>query len=74
MSAPWNNTRLVSQSRWRVMAVHLFAKALGVLCHVEGYPFGSARRYVRPKEQEWSFATFGPYTFVSNTGGDDAAR
>lgn len=29
--------------RWRVGVVHLFAKAMGVLIHVEGFPFGSSR-------------------------------
>ena len=32
-----------SQPRWRVAVVALFAKLMGVLIHVEGIPFGSAR-------------------------------
>jgi hypothetical protein len=31
------------QPRWRVAAVALFAKLMGVLIHVEGAPFGSNR-------------------------------
>jgi hypothetical protein len=32
---------------WRVRAIHWLAKALGVLVHIEGRPFGSNRIYVR---------------------------
>lgn len=30
---------------WRVWLLHLIAKALGVLVHVEGFPYGSVRLY-----------------------------
>lgn len=30
---------------WRVALIHLLAKLLGVLVHVDGLPFGSARIY-----------------------------
>lgn len=32
-----------THARWRVLPVHLVAKLLGVLVHVEGMPFGSNR-------------------------------
>lgn len=31
------------QPRWRVALVARFAQLMGVLIHVEGFPFGSAR-------------------------------
>lgn len=38
------NLKLVkNQPHWRVALVHLFARMTGVLIHVEGFPFGSAR-------------------------------
>lgn len=38
------NVHLIEkQPRWRVRLVHYFAKLMGVLIHVEGIPFGSAR-------------------------------
>ncbi|MCY0910881.1 hypothetical protein [Massilia antarctica] len=33
-------------TRWRVLPVHLIAKLLGVLVHIEGIPFGSSRTYL----------------------------
>lgn len=29
--------------RWRVGVVHVVARLMGVLIHVEGFPFGSSR-------------------------------
>jgi hypothetical protein len=40
------------QPRWRVYAVHLFAKAIGVLAHVEGFPCGSTRLLKKGRGQE----------------------
>ncbi|TWI69032.1 hypothetical protein IP91_00097 [Pseudoduganella lurida] len=36
--------------KWRLRLLHLFAKALGVLVHVRGCPFGSVRLYRRSPE------------------------
>jgi len=30
---------------WRLKVIHLTAKALGLLIHVEGYPLGTTRNY-----------------------------
>ncbi|MCV9940926.1 hypothetical protein OIU35_31635 [Boseaceae bacterium BT-24-1] len=38
-----HNLKLIYQAAWRVRIVHYVAKALGVLVHVDGMPFGSAR-------------------------------
>lgn len=38
-------------AKWRVLPVHLVAKLLGVLVHVEGMPFGSARNYLSSAEK-----------------------
>ena len=35
-----------THAKWRVLPVHLVAKLFGVLVHVEGMPFGSARTYL----------------------------
>jgi len=43
ISIPYENAKLTMYPPWRVWLVHLFAKPLGVLVHVEGFPFGSAR-------------------------------
>jgi len=34
---------------WRRRLIHVFAKALGVLVHIEGFPFGSNRIYLRSR-------------------------
>lgn len=45
------NIKLIErQPHWRVAAVHLFAKLMGVLVHVEGFPFGSSRLNSARKE------------------------
>jgi len=30
---------------WRVIVLHYVAKALGILVHVEGFPYGSRRNF-----------------------------
>lgn len=32
--------------KWRVVFVHIVAKLLGVLVHIEGVPFGSSRIFL----------------------------
>lgn len=39
------NLNLITQDGWRVRIVHYIAKAIGLLVHVEGIPFGSNRHY-----------------------------
>lgn len=41
------NLNLVTQDSWRVRIVHYVAKAVGLLVHVEGIPFGTNRIYQR---------------------------
>jgi len=43
LSVPYQNAKLTIYPAWRVWLVHLVAKPLGVLVHVNGYPFGSNR-------------------------------
>jgi hypothetical protein len=40
----YNLHLIQGQPRWRVAVVALFAKAVGVCVHVEGFPFGSSRK------------------------------
>lgn len=35
---------------WRRRLIHIFAKALGVLVHIEGFPVGSNRLYLRSRQ------------------------
>lgn len=37
----------MKQPGWKVTVVHYIAKTLGLLVHVEGYPFGSSRNIRR---------------------------
>ena len=41
------NLNLITQAAWRVTILHWVARALGVLVHVEGMPFGSTRNFKR---------------------------
>ena len=50
-----HNRSLISQPTWRVYVIHLAAKALGVLAHVEGIPIGSSRLF--PRRYRASFSS-----------------
>lgn len=39
--------RLCRTSHWKVRAIHLLARALGVLVHIDAMPYGSARNLPR---------------------------
>lgn len=44
------NLKLIhDQPRWRVALIHGAARLIGVLVHVEGFPFGSKRNYRQGK-------------------------
>lgn len=43
LRAVWANAGLTASPRWRVVVLHYMARALGILVHVEGFPFGSRR-------------------------------
>lgn len=36
---------------WRRRLIHVIAKALGVLVHIEGFPFGSNRIFLRSRAE-----------------------
>lgn len=42
--ANMNKTQIYPQ--WRVLVIHIIAKLLGVLVHVDGMPLGSSRIYL----------------------------
>jgi hypothetical protein len=56
------NLKLIEdQPRWRVAVVAYFAKLMGVLVKVEGFPFGSARK-LKPRRLETSLTATGAPT------------
>jgi hypothetical protein len=42
-----NKSLIKTYPAWRICVIDLVAKALGVLVHIEAYPFGFARIYRR---------------------------
>lgn len=41
---------------WRLVVLHYVAKALGVLVHVEGFPYGSRRNFDMSEREGWGGA------------------
>jgi hypothetical protein len=47
---------------WRLTALHYVAKALGLLVHVEGFPYGTCRNLSRERGEDFNMARRGKFT------------
>jgi len=73
------SARTTIYPKWRLLALHLIAKALGVLIHVDDMPYGSSRIYrTSPEgsensEIEWLTAESSAALFVPQSPGKGSA-
>jgi hypothetical protein len=64
-----HNLNLIeNQPRWRVAIVSRFAQLMGVMVHVEGFPFGSSRTLQKGKQASGSMGE------EAGAPGEQAAR
>lgn len=69
----YNNTPHIPT--WRLWLIHIVAKAVGVLVHVQGFPIGSrSKKYALQAESSWDRGVAELEQITANRANDDAWR
>lgn len=69
----YNNTPHIPT--WRLWLIHIVAKSVGVLVHVQGFPLGSgSKKYALPSEPSWGEEISDLQRITAERANDDAWR
>lgn len=69
----YNNTPHIPT--WRLWLIHIVAKAVGILVHVQGFPLGRrSKKYALPSEPSWSEELSELQRITADRANDDAWR